>query len=224
MYYSDDDMLMLSGIQHFVYCPRQWALIHLDQVWEDNRLTAEGEVLHKNVDNPMLRQKDRETITLRSVNIASRQLGLYGISDAIELTESSELENTITHPKYPGRWKVLPVEYKHGKKKFDKCDEAQVMAQGICLEEQYGIHLYMGAVFYSETRSREYIEFTSDLRQFTIQCAEQMHEFYRSRKLPEIADKHKCKNCSLKDICMPELDKLPSVKNYLRKNLDEETS
>lgn len=103
-------MLMLSGIQHFRFCPRQWALIHIEQQWEDNRLTIEGHILHKHVDDPFYRQKCGELITLRSVDIASRELGLYGISDAIELHPSSSEENTIRHPKYPGLWKPVIVE------------------------------------------------------------------------------------------------------------------
>ena len=83
--YSEDNMLMLSGIQHFRFCPRQWALIHIEQQWTDNRLTIEGQILHEHVDDPYYRQKCGDRITLRAVHIASRKLGLYGISDAIEL-------------------------------------------------------------------------------------------------------------------------------------------
>lgn len=115
--YSEDDMLMLSGIQHFRFCPRQWALIHIEQQWDDNRLTIEGQILHKHVDDPFYRQKCGDQITLRAVNIASRELGLYGISDAIELLPSPSLEDTILHPKYPGRWRPVAVEYKHGRPK-----------------------------------------------------------------------------------------------------------
>ena len=89
--YSEDDMLMLSGIQHYRFCPRQWALIHLEQQWDDNRLTIEGQLLHKHVDDPFYRQKCGDYITLRSVNIASHELGLYGISDAIELLPSDDI-------------------------------------------------------------------------------------------------------------------------------------
>ena len=113
--YNEDDMLMLSGIQHFRFCPRQWALIHIEQQWDDNRLTIEGQILHKHVDDPFYRQKCGDQITLRAVNIASRELGLYGISDAIELLPSSSFENTILHPNYPGRWQPVAVEYKIGR-------------------------------------------------------------------------------------------------------------
>ena len=107
-------MLMLSGIQHYRFCPRQWALIHLEQQWDNNRLTIEGQLLHNHVDTPFYRQKCGNHITLRSVNIASRELGLYGISDAIELIPSDDITDTIQHPKYPGHWLPVPVEYKHG--------------------------------------------------------------------------------------------------------------
>lgn len=126
--YSEDDMLMLSGIQHFRFCSRQWALIHIDQQWEENRLTIEGLILHHHVDDPFYRQKCGDLITLRAVNIASHELGLYGISDAIELHPSSSEEDTIQHPKYPGRWQPVIVEYKHGKPKKNEIDEVQLAA------------------------------------------------------------------------------------------------
>ena len=109
MQYNEDDMLMLSGIQHFRFCPRQWALIHIEQQWNDNRLTIEGQILHKHVDDPFYRQKCGDQITLRAVNIASRELGLYGISDARSYFLPHLFENTILHPNYPGRWQPVAV-------------------------------------------------------------------------------------------------------------------
>lgn len=152
--YEDDDMLMLSGIQHFRFCPRQWALIHIEQQWNDNRLTIEGQIMHKHVDDPFYRQKCGDFITLRAVNIASHELGLYGIADAIELIPVSTSENTITHPKYPGRWNPIVVEYKHGKPKRNEVDEVQLAAQVMCLEEMYDIHIEYGVFFYGEIRHR----------------------------------------------------------------------
>lgn len=100
--FKEDEMLMLSGIQHYMFCPRQWALIHIEQQWEDNKLTVEGQLLHKNVDNPFYRQKNGDVITLRSVHIASKELGLYGITDAIELKPTDNLQNAITYNRYKG--------------------------------------------------------------------------------------------------------------------------
>lgn len=95
--YCEDEMLMLSGIQHFVFCPRQWALIHIEQQWAENRLTMEGNILHEKVDDPFYRQKNGDVITLRSLHVASKKLGLYGITDAVELIPSDSFENSITH-------------------------------------------------------------------------------------------------------------------------------
>ena len=143
--YTDDDMLMLSGIQHFRFCPRQWALIHIDQQWSENRLTVEGHILHKRVDDPFYRQKCGNFIALRSVNIASPNLGLYGITDVVELHPTDDVNNSIRHPKYCGLWHPYPVEYKHGRPKRNEEDEVQLAAQAMCLEELYGITIPNGA-------------------------------------------------------------------------------
>lgn len=111
---------MLSGIQHFMFCPRQWALIHIEQQWAENKLTTEGSILHSNVDNPFYRQKNGDVITLRSLHIASRELGLYGVTDAVELIPSDSREDSITHNKYKGFWKPYPIEYKRGHSKPDE--------------------------------------------------------------------------------------------------------
>ena len=104
MMYGDDDMLMLSGIQHYRFCPRQWAFIHIEQLWDDNRLTMEGILMHKHVDDPFYRQKCGENIALRAVNVASHELGLYGVTDIVELHPSDDAANSIKHPRYPGLW------------------------------------------------------------------------------------------------------------------------
>ena len=222
--YVDDDMLMLSGIQHYVFCPRQWALIHLEQQWEDNRLTSEGEILHKNADNPFYRQKNGGRITLRSVSIASKELGLYGVTDAVELIPTSDAANSIIHQKYPGYWLPYPVEYKHGRRKRNSCDELQLAAQVMCLEEMYGITISRAALFYWETREREEVEITRELRELTKEAAEGMHRIFRFNTTPAAAKKKCCKSCSLQNLCMPELAECVSVENYLKRNLYAETT
>lgn len=218
--YSDDDMLMLSGIQHFRFCPRQWALIHIEQQWTDNRLTIEGQILHRHVDDPFYRQKCGDFITLRAVNVASHELGLYGISDAIELQPSYSSDNTISHPKYPGRWKPIVIEYKHGKPKKNEIDEVQLAAQTMCIEEMYGIHIQQGAFFYGELRRRISIDITDSLRDTVKQCASQMHSMFADAIIPQAEYGKHCDKCSLKDICMPNADKATkSVNAYLTKNL-----
>lgn len=224
MMYDDDQMLMLSGIQHYMFCPRQWALIHIEQQWGENRLTAEGQLLHQNVDNPAYRQKNGDVITLRAVHIASPTLGLYGITDAIELFPSEDPVDAITHPRYPGYWKPYPIEYKRGHRKPDERDEVQLAAQVICLEEMYGIHIPEAALFYHETRHREIVRMDEHLRQLTYELSEAMHRTFESGGTPKAEERRVCKSCSLMDICMPELAKKISVASYLNKMLDEETA
>ena len=220
--YDEDDMLMLSGIQHFMFCPRQWGLIHLYQEWDDNRLTIEGQLLHQHVDNPFYRQKNGDVITLRTVSVASHVLGLYGITDAIELTPAESQVNAIRHPRYEGYWNVLPVEYKRGKQKPNACDEVQLTAQVICLEEMYHIHLDYGALYYHEIRRRDLIHINENLRKLTKESAVQMHEIFDSRKIPNVELQPHCKRCSLYDICLPSVNKKMRVSTYLKKHLYEE--
>lgn len=222
MEYVEEEMLMLSGIQHYMFCPRQWALIHIEQQWNENRLTAEGQILHTNVDNPAYRQKNGNTITLRSVSIASKQLGLYGITDAVELLFSNTNENAITHPSYPGYWIPFLVEYKRGHSKPDERDEVQLTAQVMCLEEMYDIHLEDAALYYGETRHRENIHITNSLRELTCKCAFEMHEIYKCGMTPKAVKRSHCKSCSLVDLCLPELSQCAFVSNYLKNNLYEE--
>ena len=213
---------MLSGIQHYMFCPRQWALIHIEQQWAENRLTTEGQLLHKNVDNPFYRQKNGDTITLRSLHIASKRLGLYGITDAVELIPSDSPEDSITHNRYPGYWKPYPVEYKRGHSKPDERDEVQLAAQAMCLEEMYGINIPYGALYYDEVKHRETIAISDGLRRTTQQCAKQMHDIFKSGIMPKPVKASHCRNCSLKDICMPEMSDCTQVKTYLNNNLYED--
>lgn len=224
MYYDDDRMLMLSGIQHYMFCPRQWALIHIEQQWADNRLTAEGQLLHQNVDNPAYRQKNGNVVTLRAVHIASHTLGLYGMTDAIELLPSDGPEDAITHPRYPGYWRLYPIEYKRGHRKHDERDEVQLTAQVICLEEMYGIHIPKAALYYNETRHREEVLIDGPLRQLTYDLSEAMHRAFENGVTPKGDGQKSCRRCSLVDICTPELSQKISVAYYIKKSLDEETS
>lgn len=222
--YKEDDMLMLSGIQHFMFCPRQWTLIHIDQQWEENRLTTEGEVLHKNVDNPIYRQKNGNTITLRSVPIASKELGLYGITDAIELHPAVDGQYGIQHKSYPGIWKPFPVEYKRGKPKRTSIDEVQLAAQVMCLEEMYGIQIESGALYYGETKHREHILIDDSLRSLTVKCANEMHRVFNLGVVPKSDKRKHCKSCSLVNLCMPNMGDHSKVSAYLKRRLYEETT
>ncbi|MDD6210327.1 MAG: CRISPR-associated protein Cas4 [Bacteroidales bacterium] len=220
--YSEEELLMLSGIQHFAFCPRQWALIHIEQQWDENRLTTEGSLMHSRADDPTLLGMFRNKVILRSVNIVSYKLGLYGVSDIIELTPSVDSSNAFKQKGYEGYWRAEPVEYKRGKSKPDERDWVQVMAQGICLEEMYDVTLERGWVFYGEMRHREEVLFTRDLRIQTKGYAERMHEIYASGRTPRAEYKAHCRSCSLADICLPKkLDGTLSANDYLKKVLSE---
>ena len=222
MQYSDDDMLMLSGIQHYMFCPRQWALIHVEQLWDDNRLTVEGEILHERVDDPFYREKNGGKVTLRSVHIASHELGFYGITDAVELIPAAE--GGIAIDRHPGRWNLFPVEYKRGKKKTDERDEVQLAAQAMSLEEMYGVDIPQAALFYHETMQREVVEIDEDLRRLTRECARAMHQLFEQKVTPAAEYKPACRKCSLNDICLPALSRRQEVRTYLKRNLYEETT
>lgn len=223
--YTDDNMLLLSGIQHYRYCPRQWALIHLEQEWEDNSLTYEGQLLHKNVDNPFYRQRNGSIITLRAINVASYTLGLYGIMDALELHPASTDDiNTISHPRYPGAWLPFPIEYKHGKPKENYIDEIQLAAQTICIEEMYGIAIDRGAIYYDRIKHRQDVIFTPQLREEVYISSAEMHRIFVAQQLPPPDNCKKCFNCSLKELCNPTFATLQDPLFYLKRQLYEETT
>lgn len=219
MPYDEDDMLMLSGIQHFAFCPRQWALIHIEQQWEENRLTTEGRIQHEHVDDPFYRAKVGDYVILRHLSIASKELGLYGITDAVELHPSTIAEDAIQHPRYPGYWKPFPIEYKHGHAKPDERDVVQLVAQAMCLEEQYNIQIPFGAIFYWETNRRETIHITDQKKEMTRQYAQEMHKIFATGIIPAAELKSHCRQCSLNNICLPNVQKQAKVETYLKKNL-----
>lgn len=217
--YSEEEMLMLSGIQHFMFCPRQWALIHIEQQWQENRLTMEGNILHEIVNDPTYRQKNGDTITLRSMHIASKELGLYGITDAIELHTTNDARNSIKHDCYQGLWKPYPIEYKRGKPKVDERDMVQLAAQVMCLEEMYRINIEESALFYFETRQRVPVKIEDNLRELTKKCSKQMHDFMSKGFTPPAYKTKACNNCSLRQICNPDMFDRQTANQYLKSNL-----
>jgi CRISPR-associated exonuclease Cas4 len=218
--YTDDEMLMLSGIQHFAFCPRQWALIHIEQLWADNRLTVEGNIMHSTVDDPFYIRKTNDIITLRSVGLVSKELGLYGISDVIEFYNVELNDNSIKLPEYSGYWEPHPVEYKRGKEKNNHVDEVQLAAQIICLEEMYNIKIEYGWLYYGETRRRKKIGMSSELREVTKNFVKQMHLLFKVGQTPKASYTNHCDRCSLIDICIPEISKKQTVSSYLKKQFN----
>lgn len=180
-----EKILPLSGLQHLAFCPRQWALIHLEQAWAENRLTAEGRLLHEKADLPgQSRRNDLRTV--RGLPIASHRLALTGRADVVEFRP----------------W-PFPVEYKRGRRKPDDCDLVQLCAQALCLEEMLGQPVPRGAIFYGEPRRRLEVEFAPQLRARTESLVKEMHRLYLSRETPPASPGKHCQNCSLLNICLP---------------------
>ena len=180
-----DDALPLSGLQHLAFCPRQWALIHLEQAWEENRLTAEGRLLHERADLPA--QSVRHDLrAVRGLLLESKRLRVTGRADVVEF-----------------RPEPFPVEYKRGKRKPTDCDLVQLCAQALCLEEMLGRAVPCGAIFYGEPRRRLEIEFTPELRARTETLAAMMHRLYAAHLTPPAQPGKHCQNCSLVEICLP---------------------
>ncbi|WP_257883005.1 CRISPR-associated protein Cas4 [Loigolactobacillus coryniformis] len=218
MEYTEDDFLMISGIQHFRFCQRQWALIHIEQAWQDNLLTFDGQILHTKADQPEIREKRNDKLIVRSLPVHSRELGLTGICDVVEFTEATDGVSIFgSHKKYLPQ----PIEYKHGHKKYDLSDTLQLLAQAVCLEEMLGCQITSGGVFYQKTRRREVIEFTANLREQLKKTTRLMHQYWTKRYTPRLKTGAWCKSCSLADICLPELLSKQTVQSYLRRRLDE---
>lgn len=220
--YPDDDLLLLSGIQHFAYCERQWALIHIEKQWQENVKTVEGEHLHERVHNPDLVEKRGDILTVRSLPIVSRRLGLYGMLDLVEFYQVDSKQGGIVLPNYEGFWMPKPVEYKRGRPKPDERDEVQLCAQAICLEEMLHINIVGGDLYYGENRRRTSVEFDIKLRSRVEELSLKMHQVFESGITPPAEKGRRCSLCSLKDICLPTLTrKIGSVKHYIQKAISE---
>lgn len=219
--YREDDYLMLSGIQHFYFCKRQWSLIHVEQQWKENRWTAEGQIVHEKADNPYLKEKRKNHFVSRAMPVASSKLGLSGILDVIEFTKTETRGTAVEGKK--GLWQPVIVEFKRGKEKKDNRDIVQLVAQVICLEETLNVNITHSFLYYNQTNKKVKIEITEKLRKEVENTAETMHKVYKEgRTLPAETYKN-CKECSLYDICIPRLTKKKtSISNYMNNHLDED--
>ena len=218
MSYSDSDYLSLSGIQHFSFCRRQWALIHIEGQWAENGRTAEGRVLHERVHDSSLREKRGDVVTVRGARVFSSVLGVSGQCDALEYHRDP---GGVPLAGREGLWLPYPVEYKRGAPKEDHADLLQLCAQAICLEEMLCCDVPEGALFYWETRRRLPVTFTQELRQEVWEDLAQMRVLYQRGHTPVVKPTKACNACSLKEICLPGLDRVPAASEYLRHTLEE---
>ncbi|MDY0282596.1 MAG: CRISPR-associated protein Cas4 [Salinivirgaceae bacterium] len=183
-----EEYLLLSGIQHIAFCERQFALIHVEQSWAENVLTAQGRLVHNRVDNPELSEKRALIQNLKSLPVISHKLRLQGVCDVVE--KSGE--------------KIYPIEYKHGEPKRNICDEVQLCAQAICLEEMYNVEIPVAYLYYAKTRHRHVVILTPELREATENYALRMQEIFNGGKTPLAIYKAHCKSCSLYNLCLPK--------------------
>ncbi len=205
------DLLPLSALQHYAYCPRQFALIHMEQQWAENRFTAEGQVLHQRVNDGESETRGNLHIA-RNLRLVSRELGLSGMADVVEFHRLGE--GGCTLPDRPGQWRPYPVEYKRGRRKPDDWDRIQLCAQAMALEEMLHTEVPEGAIFYGKPRRRERVVIGEPLCAKTRQTAAEIHELFAGGRLPPADPGPKCDHCSLREICVPER---PSASAYLQR-------
>lgn len=216
MAYNENDFLMLSGIQHFAFCRRQWALIHIEQLWEENLRTVEGNLLHENCHDGYSSESRKEVLISRGMPIFSRSLGASGVCDIVEFRKSTK---GITLHGRKGIYTVYPVEYKHGEPKSSDIDILQLVAQAICLEEMLICEIFEGAIFYGKTKRRQKVLLTDELKERARGMFTEMHGYLERGYIPRVKPTKSCNACSLKNLCLPKLCKLKSVRDYLEQNL-----
>ena len=209
---AEGDTIPLSALQHQLFCPRQCALIHVEQVWSENRFTAEGRLLHEKTDTPG-HEPRRGVRTVMSMPLASHALGVSGIADVVELHRGED-----------GGWRPYPVEYKRGKPKAHRADEVQLCAQAVCLEEMFGCSLVEGALFYGQTRRRVVVALDEELRGLTAHVAGEARKLIASGRTPEpVYDAKRCGACSLIDLCRPKrLARKTDVARWLTQQIDDD--
>lgn len=221
MDYNSDDYLMLSGIQHFYFCKRQWCLIHIEQQWEENRWTMEGQIIHEKSDNPYIKEKRKEKFISRAIPVASKKLRLSGILDVVEFSKDNEKGIEISGKR--GKWKPVIIEFKRGKPKKDQRDIVQLVAQVICLEEKFGINIPDSYLYYNQTNQKVKVEISDVRREIVCGLANEMHDLFDKRVTTPAENYKNCKECSLVNICMPRLTKKRvNVENYLFQRMDED--
>ncbi|MCM1537669.1 MAG: CRISPR-associated protein Cas4 [bacterium] len=217
--YSEEEYLMLSGIQHFAFCRRQWAMIHIEQQWQENARTTAGELMHKKAHDENAIEKRGNLLIVRGLRISSRELGLSGQCDIVEFQQDA---GGIELFGYGGKWKPVPVEYKRGAPKEHQADELQLCAQAVCLEEMFQTEIAQGYLFYGENRRRTQVELTDALREEVKKLANEMHEMFQRGYTPNVKPTKQCNACSLEELCVPKLRKVIKVRDYMKQGMERD--
>ena len=209
--YDEDEFLALSGVQHFAFCRRQWALIHIEQEWSENALTAMGNVMHEKAHDEALRERRGDKLIVRGLYVRSADLGLAGKCDVVEFVKSPKGQPLFRED---GLWRACPIEYKRGRSKQGDCDRMQLCAQAMCLEEMLACEIQEGFLFYGATKSRERVVFDDALRSKVVRSADEMHALFTRRHVPKVKRTKACKSCSLDALCLSEASER-SVSSYI---------
>ena len=224
---SDESPVMLSALQHYLFCPRQCALIHIEGVWSENYLTAAGRQLHECVDRRG--GETRKDVHLATaLRLLSNRLGLMGVADMVEFHRQDtphDGNGQIVAARLVGRagfWRPFPVEYKRGAPKSHRADEVQLCAQALCLEEMLGVSIAAGALFYGETRRRTDVVFDSELRSLTEDVAGKVYALMLAGLTPPPVLTKGCRACSLVDECRPgDVGGRDSASRWIKNQIDE---
>ena len=215
---EEDAYLLLSGIQHFQFCKRQWALIHIEQQWEENVRTIEGGHLHRNADQPFTREKRGEKLIVRAMPVKSGSLMITGVCDVVEFIRN---DNGVEINGAEGKYSAYPIEYKRGKPKMSDEDILQLTAQAICLEEMLLCDIDLGYIFYNEIKHRVEVPLTTASKNKVKLIVSEMQDYYNRRHTPKVKTGSFCRSCSLQNICLPELMNKRTVKSYVEGKIKE---
>lgn len=218
MGYAEEDYLQLSEIQHYAFCPRQWGLIHLEQHWQENVLTVEGNALHEKAHDENIKEKRGGKIIVRGMRVASGRLGISGACDVVEFHADAA---GVAIPSYAGRYRVVPVEYKRGKPKEGNEDVLQLTLQALCLEDMLAAEIPFGFLYYGEIRRRVKVEISDELKAQIPLLVAQMRRYIERGHTPVVKRRKGCANCSLNTVCVPKLKRIGSAKRYLERRLAE---
>ncbi|MCP1102027.1 CRISPR-associated exonuclease Cas4 [Aequitasia blattaphilus] len=220
--YKEEDYLMISGIQHYVFCKRQWALIHLEHQWEDNLRTVEGNIMHDRAhDGPTLETRGDKIIS-REMRVFSKHLGITGVCDVVEFVRDDLGDNSIMLFGKEGKFGVIPVEYKKGESKSGNEDRMQLIAQVLCLEEMLSTQIDYGYLYYGTTKRREKVAITTEERNEIHRIVEDMHRMFENKHTPKVKWSKACNACSLNNLCVPKLLKNRNVSKYIWDKVSEE--
>ncbi|PKO21854.1 MAG: CRISPR-associated protein Cas4 [Chloroflexi bacterium HGW-Chloroflexi-1] len=210
---DEEELIPLSYLSQYYYCPRRAALLLVDQQWADNQFTAEGTLIHERVHQEG-HEKRGPSLSLRGLWLRSLHLGLAGKADCVEMQAATD---GVTVPGYEEKWRLVPVEFKHGARRDKTEYEVQLCAQAMCLEEMLGCRIAEGYLFYEADHRRQAVSLDDRLRKLVEEGASQLHAMLKAGQIPAPRRSSRCKGCSMVDICLPRMRR--SGKDYLSRLL-----